>query len=34
MDFQLIAAVAAGGAIGSVARYLVGVISGKLAIRN
>ncbi len=30
MDFQLIAAVAAGGAIGSVARYLVGVISGKL----
>ena len=30
MDWKLIAAVAAGGAIGSVARYLVGVVSGRL----
>ena len=30
LNFQLIAAVALGGAIGSVARYLVGIGSGKL----
>lgn len=30
MNFQLIAAVASGGAIGSVARYLVGVGAGRL----
>lgn len=30
MNVQLITAVAAGGAIGSVARYLVGVASGKM----
>ena len=30
MNFQLVTAVAVGGAIGSVARYLVGIGSGKL----
>jgi CrcB protein len=30
MDFQLIAAVAAGGATGAVARYLIAIASGKL----